>query len=180
MYERNPNHQSWKWLCYRKNEQGRFPFIGFIWEVSFLGFFDTVWHMVKFRYCEEAEIFEKKSPTFFELLSSVKSFQIFVAFSAYLNIIDTFFINWFPNLNLVLILLGYHSTLTIYCSDQTIIKYINRCCVRCNLWRRYVLITYIVDVLWCQPIKLIHVVSTLEFHEYWWNDVDFIFFVPSI
>ena len=31
-----------------------------------------------------------------------------------------------------------------------------------------------VDVLWCQPIKLIHVVSTSEFHEYWWNDVDFI------
>ena len=39
---------------------------------------------------------------------------------------------------------------------------------------------YVVDVLWCQPIKLIHVVSTSEFHEYWWNDVDFIFFVPSI
>ena len=39
---------------------------------------------------------------------------------------------------------------------------------------------YLVDVLWCQPIKLIQVVSTLEFHEYWWNDVDFIFFVPSI
>ena len=36
------------------------------------------------------------------------------------------------------------------------------------------------DVLWCQPIKLIQVVSTLEFHEYWWNDVDFIFFIPSI
>ena len=28
------------------------------------------------------------------------------------------------------------------------------------------LCTYIVDVLWCQPIKLIHVVSTSEFHEY--------------
>ena len=39
---------------------------------------------------------------------------------------------------------------------------------------------YVLDVLWCQPIKLIHVVSTSEFHEYWWNDVDFIFFVPSI
>ena len=36
------------------------------------------------------------------------------------------------------------------------------------------------DVLWCQPIKLIHVVSTSEFHEYWWNDIDFIFFIPSI
>ena len=39
---------------------------------------------------------------------------------------------------------------------------------------------YTVDVLWCQPIKLIHFVSTSEFHEYWWNDFDFIFFVPSI
>ena len=25
---------------------------------------------------------------------------------------------------------------------------------------------YCLDVLWCQPIKLIHVVSTSEFHEY--------------
>ena len=25
---------------------------------------------------------------------------------------------------------------------------------------------YILDVLWCQPIKLIQVVSTSEFHEY--------------
>ena len=33
-------------------------------------------------------------------------------------------------------------------------------------------------VLWCQPIKLIQVVSTSEYHEYWWNDVDFIFFWP--
>ena len=36
-----------------------------------------------------------------------------------------------------------------------------------------------VDVLWCQPIKLIQVVSTSEFHEYRWKDVDF-FFIPSI
>ena len=32
--------------------------------------------------------------------------------------------------------------------------------------------SYILDVLWGQPIKLIQVVSTSEFHEYWWNDVD--------
>ena len=38
----------------------------------------------------------------------------------------------------------------------------------------------VLDVLWCQPIKLIQIVSTSEFHEYWWNDVDFIFFIPSI
>ena len=36
----------------------------------------------------------------------------------------------------------------------------------------------IVDVLWCQQIELIQVVSTSEFHEYWWNDVDLIFFHP--
>ena len=39
--------------------------------------------------------------------------------------------------------------------------------------------TCLLDVLWCQPIKLIHVVSTSEFREYWWNDIDF-FFIPSI
>ena len=31
-----------------------------------------------------------------------------------------------------------------------------------------------VDVLWCQLIKLIQVISTSEFHEYWWNNIDFI------
>ena len=45
----------------------------------------------------------------------------------------------------------------------------------CQLFRPFT-----IDVLWCQPIKLIQVVSTSEFHEYWWKDVDFIFFVPSI
>ena len=46
---------------------------------------------------------------------------------------------------------------------------------------RYLLGTYyLVYVLWCQRIKLIQVVSTSEFHEYWWKDIDFIFFVPSI
>ena len=44
----------------------------------------------------------------------------------------------------------------------------------------YISDSYLLDVLWCQPIKLIHVVSTSEFHEYWWNDIDFICFVPSI
>ena len=39
---------------------------------------------------------------------------------------------------------------------------------------------YVLDVLWCQPIKLIQIISTSEFHEYWWNDIDLIFFVPSI
>ena len=32
---------------------------------------------------------------------------------------------------------------------------------------------YTLDVLWGQPIKLIQVVSNSEFHEYWWNDLDF-------
>ena len=40
--------------------------------------------------------------------------------------------------------------------------------------------TYLLDVLLCQPIKLIQVVSTSEFHEYGWKDVYFNFFVPSI
>ena len=35
----------------------------------------------------------------------------------------------------------------------------------------------ILDVLCCQQIKLFQVVSTSEFHEYWWKDLDF-FFVP--
>ena len=33
-----------------------------------------------------------------------------------------------------------------------------------------------VDVFLGQPIKLIHVVSASEFHEYWWNDLHSIFF----
>ena len=41
-----------------------------------------------------------------------------------------------------------------------------------------ILIPYVLDVLWCQPIKRIQVVSTSEYHEYWWKDVDFIFFRP--
>ena len=49
-----------------------------------------------------------------------------------------------------------------------------------NTLYTYGMYTYCIDVLWCQPIKLIQVVSTSEFHEYWWNDVDFIFFIPSI
>ena len=38
---------------------------------------------------------------------------------------------------------------------------------------------YAVDVLWGQPIKLIQVVSTSEFHKYGWNDLDLIFFAPA-
>ena len=37
---------------------------------------------------------------------------------------------------------------------------------------------YRIDVLWGQPIKLIQVVSTSEFHEYWW--IDFIFLSPPL
>ena len=39
---------------------------------------------------------------------------------------------------------------------------------------------YILDVLWGQPIKLIQVVSTSEFLEYWWNGLDFIFLSPQL
>ena len=50
MYERNQNHQSWKWLCYRKNEPGRFPFIGFIWKVSFFTLLGIwYWYMLYTR-----------------------------------------------------------------------------------------------------------------------------------
>ena len=37
----------------------------------------------------------------------------------------------------------------------------------------------ILDVLCRQPIKLFQVVSTSEFHEYWWNDLEIIFLVPA-
>ena len=37
------------------------------------------------------------------------------------------------------------------------------------------LLKYLLDILWGQPIKLIQVVSTSKFPEYWWNDVDFFF-----
>ena len=46
---------------------------------------------------------------------------------------------------------------------------------KCSEWS---LCSARLDVLWCQPIKLIQVVSTSEFHEYWWNNVDFNFFCP--
>ena len=39
------------------------------------------------------------------------------------------------------------------------------------------LVAYRVDVLCRQQIKLFHVVSTSEFHEYQWNNVVFIFFL---
>ena len=35
-----------------------------------------------------------------------------------------------------------------------------------TLRRPWYISTYLLDVLWCQPIKLIQVVSTSEFHEY--------------
>ena len=38
----------------------------------------------------------------------------------------------------------------------------------------------LLNVLWCQLIKLIQFVSTSKFREYWWNDIDFIYFVPFV
>ena len=38
---------------------------------------------------------------------------------------------------------------------------------------------YQIDVLCRQQIKLFQVVSTSEFHEYWWNDLENIFLVPA-
>ena len=46
-----------------------------------------------------------------------------------------------------------------------------------TVWRH--LVVYYVDVLWGQPIKLIQIVSTLEFHEFWWNDLEVMFLVPA-
>ena len=39
--------------------------------------------------------------------------------------------------------------------------------------------TYVLDVLWGQPIKLIHVASNSELHENQWNDLLFFEIVPS-
>ena len=46
------------------------------------------------------------------------------------------------------------------------------------MWATHSKKTSTLDVLWGQPIKLIQVFSTSEFHEYWWNGVVFIFFRP--
>ena len=40
---------------------------------------------------------------------------------------------------------------------------IKKICTKCNTRG---LASYVIDVLWCQPIKLIQVVCTSEFHEY--------------
>ena len=40
--------------------------------------------------------------------------------------------------------------------------------------QKIVITSFIVDVLRGQPIKLIQVFSTSEFHEYWWNNVVFL------
>ena len=50
--------------------------------------------------------------------------------------------------------------------------------LHCTYW--YVTNTYVIDVLWCQPIKLIQVVSTSEFHEYWLNDLNFNHWIPQV
>ena len=47
-------------------------------------------------------------------------------------------------------------------------------------WRIiYKILSYILDVLWGQPIKLIQVASNLELHENQWNDLLFFKIVPS-
>ena len=38
---------------------------------------------------------------------------------------------------------------------------------------------YVLDILCRQQIKLFQVVSTSEFHEYWWNNLENIFLVPG-
>ena len=46
------------------------------------------------------------------------------------------------------------------------------------VYRMFLVNCYLLDILWGQPIKLIQVVSTSEFCEYWWNDIVLIFFCP--
>ena len=41
-------------------------------------------------------------------------------------------------------------------------------------------LTYLLDVLCRQQIKLFQVVSTSEFHKYQWNNVVFIFLSPRV
>ena len=67
------------------------------------------------------------------------------------------------------LLMGYDISGTYFTKDLLIIM---KTCIWIFLWNR----TYSIDVSWGQPIKLIQVVSTSEFHEYWWNDV--VFFCP--
>jgi hypothetical protein len=66
---------------------------------------------------------------------------------------------------------------TMYTKWHVHVAYRKMVCCLLVIWLREHA-TYILDVLWGQPIKLIQVVSTSEFHEYWWNDFAFIFFVP--
>ena len=70
---------------------------------------------------------------------------------------ESILMTWSHYLSVIVILLGHFSSFT-YGNNMS----------------------YTLDVLCCQPIKLIQAVSTSEFHEYGWNDIDFIFFVPSI
>ena len=37
----------------------------------------------------------------------------------------------------------------------------------------------LLDILWGQRIKLIQVVSSSEFHKYWWNNLETIFLLPA-
>ena len=45
--------------------------------------------------------------------------------------------------------------------------------------RGYIICSYVVDVLWGQPIKLIQVASNSDLHENQWNDLLFFEIVPS-
>ena len=41
-------------------------------------------------------------------------------------------------------------------------------------------VIHILVILWGQPIELIQVLSTLEFHEYWWKNIVYTFLSPSL
>ena len=58
--------------------------------------------------------------------------------------------------------------------------------ISCSFFEKHIIVQNfllsewaLLDVLCRQQIKLFQVVSTSEFHEYWWNDLENIFLVPA-
>ena len=75
------------------------------------------------------------------------------------------------------------------CMCKKLCRYVQFCIISCSTAESFkngenfhpsflprLVTAHLKDVLWYQPIKLIQLISTSEFHEYWWNDFDFLFF----
>ena len=74
--------------------------------------------------------------------------------------------------------------ITLSCYLRCLLMYLSLGCfssvkVKGHEANKSILCMYLLDVLCRQQIKLFQVVSTPEFHEYWWNDLENIFFVPT-